>query len=167
MGIFHRLLWGSGTEEYWHHRDQALAARSRLIRRYHRWRYCRIMYRHGASIPDAVQIQGHLILPHGLAGVFISQGAVIGQNCTVFQQVTIGSNTVPGSKGFGSPVIGDNVYIGAGAKIIGNVTIGNNVRIGANCVVTHDVPDNATVVLPAPRVIIRPDSGDNTFHKFE
>jgi len=47
-------------------------------------------------------------------------------------------------KGF--PVIGNNVYIGPGAKIIGNVHIGNNVAIGANCVVTHDIPDNGVVV---------------------
>ena len=51
----------------------------------------------------------------------------------------------------GAPVIGDNVYIGAGAKIIGGVRIGNNVRIGAGCVVVEDVPDNCTVVMPKPR----------------
>lgn len=57
--------------------------------------------------------------------------------------------------GGGAPVIGDNVYIGPGAKIFGAIHIGNNVRIGANCVVFEDVPDNATVVLPKPRVIIK------------
>ena len=46
----------------------------------------------------------------------------------------------------GSPVIGDNVYVGAGAKVIGKVLIGNNVAIGANCVVIQDVPDQAVVV---------------------
>lgn len=50
-------------------------------------------------------------------------------------------------------MIGDNVYIGAGAKIIGNVHVGNNVKIGANCVVFMDVPDNCTVVMPKPRII--------------
>ena len=45
-----------------------------------------------------------------------------------------------------APVIGDNVFIGTGAKIIGNITIGNNVLIGANAVVTKDVPDNCTVI---------------------
>ena len=49
--------------------------------------------------------------------------------------------------------IGDNVYIGTGAKIIGKVRIGNNVRVGANCIVTENIPDNATVVMPHPRVI--------------
>ena len=59
--------------------------------------------------------------------------------------------------------LGDRVYIGAGAKIIGNVTIGNNVRIGANCVVTTDIPDNATVVLERPRVIRKDTPQDNRF----
>lgn len=57
--------------------------------------------------------------------------------------------------GGGAPTIGDNVYIGPGAKIFGAIHIGNNVRIGANCVVFEDVPDNATVVLPKPRIIIK------------
>ena len=46
----------------------------------------------------------------------------------------------------GYPQLGDNVYIGPGAKIIGAIRIGNNVAIGANCVVTKDIPDNAVVV---------------------
>lgn len=60
------------------------------------------------------------------------------------QQVTIG--VVNRGKMKGYPTIGDNVYIGPGAKVIGNVHVGNNVAIGANCVVTKDVPDNAVVV---------------------
>lgn len=55
----------------------------------------------------------------------------------------------------GVPAIGDNVYIGPGAKIFGNIKIGNNVRIGANCVVFENIPDNATVVLPKPKVIMK------------
>lgn len=81
----------------------------------------------------------------------------------IFQQVTIGSNTLKGSKGAGSPVIDDNCYIGAGAKIIGNVHIGKGVRIGANCVVTNDIPDYATVVMEKPRVIVHNEAKDNNF----
>ena len=69
------------------------------------------------------------------------------------------------SKGFGAPTIGDDVYIGAGARIIGNVRIGNQCRIGANCVVTRDVPDRATVVLAEPRVLIHKEERDNSFRK--
>ena len=88
-------------------------------------------------------------LPHGLNGIIVSHNAVIGENCTIFHQVTIGEG-----KG-GAPTIGDNVLIGAGAKLIGGIHIGSNVKIGAGCVVTEDIPDGATVVMEKPRVIVR------------
>ncbi len=87
--------------------------------------------------------------PHGLYGIIVSHNAVIGANVTIFHQVTIGEG-----KG-GAPVIGDNSFIGAGAKIIGKITIGSNCKIGAGCVVTHDVPDGATVVPEPPQIILK------------
>ncbi len=78
-------------------------------------------------------------LPHGLYGIIVSHNAVIGSNCTIFHQVTIGEG-----KG-GAPTIGDNVLIGAGAKIIGNITVGSDSKIGVNAVVVHDVPENSIV----------------------
>jgi serine O-acetyltransferase len=53
----------------------------------------------------------------------------------------------------GYPIIGDNVYIGPGAKLVGRVHIGRNVAIGANCVVTCDVPDNAVIVGVPGRIV--------------
>lgn len=83
-------------------------------------------------------------MPH-LNGIFIHQNAVIGENCTIFHQVTIGANEH--RKEFWlAPKIGDSCYIGVGAKIIGGITIGDNVRIGANAVVTQNVAENMTVV---------------------
>jgi len=122
----------------------------------------KILDRHNAIIPCLDRIKP-FATPHGLAGIFISYGATIGEGCTIFHQVTIGSNTLPDSRGQGAPVLGRNVYVGAGAKIIGNVTVGDNARIGANCVVTFDVPANATVVLESPKVILRDQPRDNTF----
>ena len=90
--------------------------------------------------------------PHGIRGIFVSCRAVIGKNAVIFHQVTIGEG-----KG-GAPQIGDNCYIGAGAKIIGNIKIGNNVKIGAGCVVVTDIPDNCTVVMEKPRIIVRKES---------
>lgn len=89
-------------------------------------------------------------LPHYLNGIIISCFAKIGSNCTILQQVTIGQARLNDPH---APVIGDNVYIGAGAKILGSITIGNNVNIGANSVVVSDIPDNCTVVGAPARIV--------------
>lgn len=86
-------------------------------------------------------------LPHGLNGIAVSHNAVIGENATIFHQVTIGEG-----RG-GAPVVGKNVLIGAGAKLIGGIRIGDNVRIGAGCTVMQDIPDNCTVIPAAPQII--------------
>ena len=120
--------------------------------------------KHSSYIGINTTFKGIPCLPHGFYGIFISDKAIIGQNCVIFQNVTIGSNTLEQTKKQGSPTIGDNCYIGAGAKIIGNVKIGNNVRIGANAIVTTDIPDNSTVVLEHPR-IIKKENQDNRYIK--
>ena len=119
------------------------------------------------SFIGSTNIGENICFPHGIAGVFISQGAKIGNDCVIFQQVTIGSNLLEDSKNFGAPEIGNNVYIGAGAKIVGGVSIGNNVRIGANAVVTVNVPDNATVVMEKPRIILHNSERKNAFRSFD
>lgn len=107
----------------------------------------RCAHRHGGYIgPDTV-IKGGLILPHGLHGVFISRYARIGENCRIYQNVTIGEVNRK------APVIGDNCLIGAGAVIIGDIRIGNDVKIGAGAVVNTDIPDQCTAVSPAVRKI--------------
>ncbi len=144
-------------------RNKARESKNTLVRYYNTYLYNKIISRHNASIPRSVQIAGKPVFPHGINGVFISANAKIGKECTIFHQVTIGSNTLDSSKNCGAPVVGDNVFIGCGAKIIGGVTIGNNVRIGANCVVVEDVADNCTVVMQKPRVITCSYKKDNTF----
>lgn len=118
---------------------------------------CKIINRiYNSGIPINNNINA-FFPPHGLSGIYISKQAKLGKNCTIFQQVTIGINDIQSSKHFGAPIIGNNVYIGAGAKIIGKVKVGNNVNIGANCIVTEDIPNNSTVVMPHPRIIRRND----------
>jgi serine O-acetyltransferase len=115
----------------------------------------------GADIPIETEIGGGLLLPHP-NGIVIHPRAVIGPNCLIFQQVTIGTRDEEGV-----PIIGGHVDIGAGAKIIGRVRVGNHAKIGANAVVLTDVPEGETVVgIPArivkPReiaaVLLRPRS---------
>jgi serine O-acetyltransferase len=115
--------------------------------------YDNALLKYGSYIGYTAKFSDIPLFPHGIIGVFISAGAEIGKNCVIFQQVTIGSNTLIDSDRKGAPVICDNCYIGAGAKIIGNVKVGNNCRIGANCVIVNDIPDNSVVVLNAPRII--------------
>ena len=117
----------------------------------------------GSSIGNLNCFKEYPILPHGFLGIFISQDAKIGKNCVIFQQVTIGSNMLLDSKGMGAPTIGDNVYIGAGAKIIGNVHVGDNCRIGANAVVVKDVPDNTTVFMGSILYRTKEKKMDNRF----
>lgn len=85
-------------------------------------------------------------MPHGLNGIIVGNDAQIGTGVIIYHQVTIAGGNV---------VIGNNVELGAGAKILPNVRIGNNVHVGANCIVVEDIPDNATVVLQKPRIILK------------
>jgi len=119
----------------------------------------------GSSISWYAQMKGKPCFPHGMKGIFISGAAVIGKNSVIFHQVTIGTNTLIDSKSAGAPTIGDNVYIGAGAKIIGDLTIGDNVRIGANAVIYKDVPDNSVVTSSVMQIQSKQNL-DNRFYNF-
>jgi serine O-acetyltransferase len=96
------------------------------------------------------KIGAGLYMPH-LTGIVISHEAVIGRNCNISQNVTIGDLKRGERKG--SPVIGNNVYIAPGAVVVGKIKIGKNAAIGANCVVNKDLPDNAVAVGVPSRVI--------------
>ena len=123
-------------------------------------------YENNSSIAWNSTFKGMPCLPHGMKSIFISGDAIIGSNCVIFQQVTIGSNTLPDSKGMGAPLIGDNCYIGAGSKIVGGVRIGNNARIGANAVAYKDVPDNSVVLSGEQKTVTKEVPLDNRFYSF-
>jgi serine O-acetyltransferase len=99
-------------------------------------------------IPPEATLPDDVIFPHGLRMIFFSCDSVIGHNCIIYQNVTIGSREN------GAPSIGNNCIIGAGAILIGKIKIGDNCKIGAGCVVSIDIPDNSTVVMPHPRILI-------------
>ena len=152
---------------FWSFREIMLrCAHGSLSRRALQSVYYLYLQRYGAYIAHSAQFESEPCFPHNLHGIFIAGGARIGKGCVIFHQVTIGANSLPDSKGVGSPVVGDNVYVGAGAKIIGGITIGHGCRIGANCVVTIDVPDHAVAVSPRPTVAVRDDHMDNRYYRW-
>ena len=106
----------------------------------------------GTDIGRGAQFKSTPKFPHGINGIIVSPNAVIGCNAYIYQQVTIGDD---GRGEYNAPTIGDNVVIGAGAKVIGKINIGNNVKIGAGAIVVEDIPDNATVIGPKARIIIK------------
>ena len=108
----------------------------------------------GIEIHPGATIGEGLFIDHG-HGVVIGETAILGDNVTLYQGVTLGG---PGKEqGKRHPTIGNNVLIGAGAKILGSFTIGDNCKIGAGSVVLKDVPSNSTVVGVPGRIIIRND----------
>ena len=113
----------------------------------------------GIEIHPAAKIGKNFFMDHGL-GIVIGETAEIGDNVTIYQDVTLGgimpsieSDLQRNQKRH--PTIGNNVIIGSGAQILGAIKIGDNARIGANSVVSKDVPPNVTVAgVPAREFVI-------------
>ena len=102
-------------------------------------RHRRLEFKYNIGLPEDVSIGYGVFFPHG--GPFvISGGSIIGENCTIHPNALIGS-----VRGKGTPVIGDNVFVGNGAKIIGNCVIGDWTFINPGAVVTKDVPPCSVV----------------------
>lgn len=118
-------------------------------------------YKYGVDITYNTRIGPGLHICH-INGIGVSPGAKIGANCTISQLVVIGRANRGKREGY--PTIGDNVYLGPGAKIVGRLTIGNNVAVGANCVVIDDVPDGAVVGGIPGKVIATGGSEGYTTH---
>jgi serine O-acetyltransferase len=99
------------------------------------------------DIHPAAVIGRRLFIDHAM-GVVIGETAIVGDDVTIYQQVTLGGVELVVTKRH--PTIEDGVVIGAGAKVLGNITIGKNAKIGANSVVVRDVPAESTAVgIPA------------------
>ncbi len=113
----------------------------------------------GIEIHPGATIGEALFIDHGM-GVVIGETAVIGDNCSLTQGVTLGGTSTRHEKRH--PTLGDNVSVGAGAKLLGAITIGNYARIGAGSVVLTNVPAYATVVGVPGKVVAYYDSGNET-----
>jgi serine O-acetyltransferase len=105
-----------------------------------------IYARYGLEISVGANIGGGLYIAHPI-GTVISVKRM-GQNCSIIAAVTIGMRNE-----WEFPVIGDEVFIGAGARVLGGITVGDQAVIGANAVVIHDVPVDATVVGIPARIV--------------
>ena len=97
----------------------------------------------GIEIHPGARIGKRLVIDHG-TGIVIGETAEIGDDCLLYQGVTLGGTGKDVGKRH--PTLGNNVMVGAGAKVLGPIHVGNNARIAANAVVLREVPDNATVV---------------------
>ena len=97
----------------------------------------------GIEIHPAAVIGRAFFIDHG-SGVVIGETAVIGDNVTLYQGVTLGGTGF--QRGKRHPTLGDNVTVGSGAKLLGPIAVGDGAKIGANTVVIEDVPPGATVV---------------------
>ncbi|ARP49716.1 MULTISPECIES: serine O-acetyltransferase EpsC [Caproicibacterium] len=126
-----------------------------------RWVSQRSRHKTGIEIHPGAKIGKGLFIDHGM-GVVIGETTEIGDNCTLYQGVTLGGTGK--DKGKRHPTLGNNVLVGTGAKILGPMKIGDNARIAAGAVVLEEVPANATAVGVPARVVringVRPNNLD-------
>lgn len=104
----------------------------------------------GIEIHPGAEIGRGLFIDHG-NGVVIGETSIVGDNCTIYQGVTLGGTGKDTGKRH--PTLGDNVLVGSGAKILGPFKVGDNSRIAANAVVLEEVPDNSTAVGVPARIV--------------
>lgn len=127
-----------------------------LFKKHHyflaRWYSQRTVRKTGIEIHPGATIGKGLFIDHG-HGVVIGETAIVGDNVTLYQGVTLGGTGKEHGKRH--PTVGNNVMISAGAKILGSFTIGENSKIGAGSVVLTEIPPNSTVVGVPGRVVKR------------
>lgn len=107
----------------------------------------------GADFVPGCRVGPGLMIQHP-NGIVVGGRVVVGDNCTLLHQVTLGEKYADGSRPEQSPIVGNHVTIGAGAKILGATRVGDHAAVGANSVVTTDVLPG-TVVAGVPARVIR------------
>jgi len=106
----------------------------------------------GIEIHPGAELGQRLFIDHG-TGTVIGETAVVGNDVTLYQGVTLGGTGK--EKGKRHPTLGNNISIGSGAKLLGNITIGDNCRVGAGSVVLRNVPANSTIVGVPGHIVLR------------
>lgn len=115
-----------------------------------RWISQRNRHKTGIEIHPAAKLGKGVFIDHGM-GVVIGETTVVGDNCTIYQNVTLGGTGKDVGKRH--PTLGNNVLVGSGAKVLGPFTVGDNARIAAGAVVLSEVPANATAVGVPARIV--------------
>jgi serine O-acetyltransferase len=145
------FLCYSGLHAVWFYRlnhwlwNHSLFLAGRLSSQFARWLT-------GIEIHPGAKVGRRLFIDHGM-GVVIGETAIVGDDVTLYQGVTLGGTGKEHGKRH--PTLEDSVVVGGGAKILGNITIGKNCRIGAGSVVLRNVPDNSTVVGVPGHIVFR------------
>ncbi len=135
------LLWHTGMHAVWAFRrehwlwEHGMHGLASFLARRTRRRY-------GVDIHPAATIGRRFMIDHGM-GVVIGETAVIGDDCLIYQGVTLGMTGKHGGKRH--PTLGNNVMVGAGTIVLGDIHVGDNVKVAAGSVVVHDVPAGTTV----------------------
>ncbi len=148
-GVFEVVFTYAGLHALWMHRiahrlkSWGIPFLPRLISQISR-------FLTGIEIHPGAQIGRGFFIDHGM-GVVVGETTIIGDDCTLFQGVTLGGTGKETGKRH--PTLGNGVVVGAGAKVLGNITVGDNVYIGANAVVLKNVPNDSTVVGVPGRVV--------------
>ena len=106
----------------------------------------------GIEIHPAARIGNGMFIDHGM-GVVIGETAEVGDNCTLYQGVTLGGTSL--AQGKRHPTLGRDIVVGVGAAILGAIRVGDGARIGGGSVVVRDVPQNATVVGVPARIVMQ------------
>ena len=104
----------------------------------------------GIEIHPAARLGRRFFIDHGM-GVVIGETAEVGDDCTLYQGVTLGGTSLNGGKRH--PTLGNNVVVGSGAKVLGSFKVGDGARIGANAVVVREVPPGATAIGIPARIV--------------
>ena len=145
------LLCYSGLHAVWFHRINHWLWNHRLFL-LARWLSQVARFLTGIEIHPGARIGRRLFIDHGL-GVVIGETAIVGDDVTLYQGVTLGGTGKEHGKRH--PTIEDSVVIGGGAKVLGNITVGRNCRIGAGSVVLRNVPEHSTVVGVPGHIVFR------------
>ena len=145
------MLLYSGLHAIWAYR---IAHKLYLSEHYFSARAISQIARHvtGIEIHPGATIGKGLVIDHGM-GVVIGETTIIGDNCTLYQGVTLGGTGKDTGKRH--PTLGNNVLVGAGAKVLGPITIENNCKVAANAVVLKEIPENSTAVGIPAKVVRR------------